>query len=268
MPRLKCPKCGISYARKARHCLNCGINFEHVLHPEPPQRTFFDELFHLLFHLNRKIIRTFGQMVKRPGKTLYKLVREEDRYKTSIVYFCAAVGLYHAISHFIFHKLHFKHVLSGQLGDHITSIIILMILLLVMAIIGYTTLGWWRFKPRDRDNYSASDVLVICFYIYGTNYFLAPFVVAFSQLFNGYFAHNDIPDKTASQITDAPLALFMAFALFRLVMNTPGYKYRYPRYTAFMILAVSYYLFMYDPIMNLRDKLNPPEHQEEVKPGR
>jgi hypothetical protein len=252
MPALACPACHKKHPKKAKYCSNCGSNFSIAEKHDSVSSTFPKEILHFIFHINTDFFKTFWKLFRKPGHTLITLVHEKNKYK-SVYYFLASLSLYIILREFVLKYPRFKYQLSNQFEAHIAPFILIG-LLIIIALIGYITLGWWRFKPGDKDNYSFSEVFVICLYIYGTNYLLAPAIIIVSHFFDDSLIRFD--PKVAGKITDIPLDLYMAFMLFMLVKRTSGYKYRYLRFTAFLVIAGAYYLLMYNKICMLNDFLH------------
>jgi hypothetical protein len=218
--------------------------------------TIFLDLVHPVFHFRSGIFTKLRNLVFAPGEALQVYVREKNKYKEAITYFLVFLGAYMFVNHFIFSRLDFKYQLSTQFDDYYAPLI-LIVLLFILATIGYITLGRRYGNSGQADYYNFKEVFVICLYIYGTNYFLAPLIIILTPYLDPLlrFLPGHPDGNILGKLTDIPLALFMLYMLFDLMKKTPGFTNLYPRYGAFLLLGYGYYFFMYDIVVVIVDKL-------------
>lgn len=288
-----CPKCQKIIKKKAKRCHHCGKKVKpkkakrkrsavipHQDHeepqefviegsspsPKPPERQteatsflyIFIELINRVIPLESNFLNRLKYLLFTPGYALRKNSQESSKYRNSISYFLFFLGVYMLLNHFIFSRFDFKFQLCSQFDDYFAPII-LVILLSILATIGYFTLGKRYGKGiNEKDFYDFKTVFVICLYIYGTNYFLAPLIIIISPYFEPLL--KILPGKSnealLGKLTDIPLALFMIYMLFDLMRRTPGFKYLPWRFAAFLILGYAYYYFMYDYVFKFKDFLH------------
>lgn len=258
----ECSSCGVVNKHNAKFCSNCGLQLEPHLESDEKSRwyeIFKDFFLHIFPFINIGILKILQNMLLRPGRSLRDAAKELEKEKKAIPYFLLFLAFYLCLNHYFFEPQGFENQLLSKFSD-LEAPFLLTFLMLAIWLIGYTTLGWngKHFKTKY-DYYTPFEVFIICLYIYGTNFFLAPIIIIvsiyFDDILRNYLENNfhlsaQEVVEYKGQLTDIPLALFMFYMLFSLMRNTPNYKYLLWRYLAFCILSLSYYKLMYGVVLN------------------
>jgi hypothetical protein len=252
-----CPECQVRNKSNAIYCSQCGSLLHPSEHTEDPSLIAVpEEIFHHIFLINGGMLTMLKNLVVSPGRSLIDYSKKKGSIKKATVYFLVSISIYTLLNELIFKRFKYHYNLCGNFSFHV-GLIILSLLLLGIAVIGFITLGYWRSGGRRKDDYPFPRVLTICFFIYGTNYFLAPIIVVLANYFHEPLIELlKVSNKDLAKITDIPLALFMIYMLLMLVINTPTLKYKSIRYTAFVALSLTYYISMYENVVTLQNKIN------------
>jgi len=209
-------------------------------------KTLLEELASLLFNADKSLWSTFKNMLTVPGKSIIEYLRgSRKKYLAPFNYFAASLTIYWLVAWFFFRSR------EKEIGEGITmDLKILIILLFGMSFIAWLICGvkWGATRQRS---YNFIEAVVVFCYIYGTNFLIAPVLVAFElqvwpQL-TGIVGRNNM-----KVVTDLPLIALIAYMAYQFckAAHISKLKYYLTLLTGFL-----YYYYMLDVIDNLLKSL-------------
>lgn len=247
---IRCQACE-QMVPNAKFCQECGsatksnrLNLD----------TVSKEFVAAFFNTTSRLAFTVKHLLLSPGETILAYVDgKRGKYQPPFSYFACSLVFYTLYKTYLMTFLYRLYVgtqvhnfnmtddqIREELGIGLNlENITLVLLLLGMAVIGWVVCGlkWWE---KGKRTFFLTESVVVFTYIYGTNFFLDPFIVSLEIPF--WRSIKDLVTKDYIDVfTDIPLILLIGYMAYAFCRKA---KISLLRYIITFVVGFFYYYFM------------------------